>query len=568
MSALGLTAEVMKGRGEDAHLEKVWVCAPFEVLGRVRDPLGEGWARHLRWQDPDGRVHEHAVSDRALHGDVGILAADLAERGLRIAVVRTAKSQLAEYLNGVEVRQRITTVTRTGWHRVGETKVFVLPDETIGSPADEIVILAGSPASPYASRGTLEDWQNSIGRLTAGHSRLVLAVSTALAGPLLDLIGGEGGGLNLFGQSSKGKTTALRVAASVWGRGGADPGFVRSWRATANAQESTAAIVTDTLLCLDEIGVAEGRDAAMAVYQLASGVGKGRSARDGSIRTPMTWRVLTLSTGEMPLAAKISEDRNRRAFAGQAVRLIDVAADAGQGFGLFDGPGPEDDPALLAERLAKAAASTYGTLGPAFVRALANAGLEQARQIIADLVKEFVADNVPAGADGQVRRVATRLGLIAAAGEFATSFHLVPWAEGESEDAAARILSEWIATRGGGEAAEIGQSIAQVRKFFEAYGDARFESVDDPETRIAHTRAGWRRGFEDRRTWLVLPEVWRTEICTGLDPVATARILADRGMLKPDGCGKLQRSERTPGGRTLRVYVVNASILDGGANAT
>jgi uncharacterized protein (DUF927 family) len=90
----------------------------------------------------------------------------------------------------------------------------------------------------------------------------VLAVSTAFAGPLLGLTGAEGGGLNLHGPSSKGKTTALQAAASVWGRGATDPGFVRSWRGTANSQESGAALVSDTLLCLDEIGVAEARDAA------------------------------------------------------------------------------------------------------------------------------------------------------------------------------------------------------------------------------------------------------------------------------------------------------------------
>ncbi len=177
----------------------------------------------------------------------------------------------------------MTTVNRTGWHVVGERQVFVLPDQVVGQPDNETVVLVGAAAAPYSSRGTLDDWRQGIGRLSTGHSRIVLAVATALAGPLVHLVSGEGGGLNLYGQSSKGKTTTLRAAASVWGRGSADPGFVRSWRATANAQEATAAIVTDTLLCLDEIGVAEGRDAAAAVYQLASVWGKaGRRGTDRS----------------------------------------------------------------------------------------------------------------------------------------------------------------------------------------------------------------------------------------------------------------------------------------------
>jgi uncharacterized protein (DUF927 family) len=381
------------------------------------------------------------------------------------------------------------------------------------------------------------------------------------------LVSGEGGGLNLFGQSSRGKTTALKAAASVWGRGASDPGFVRSWRSTANAAEATAAIVTDTCLCLDEIGVAEGRDAAAAVYQLASGVGKGRAARDGSMRTPLTWRVLTLSTGEMPMAAKIAEDKQRRAYAGQAVRLLDIPADAGRGFGVFDHPGDEGDPARLAEALQQAATGAYGEAGPAFVRALVGCGLDQARRMVGDIVEAFVAENAPSDADGQVRRAAARLGMVAAAGELAQSFGIVPWREDEAEAAAARALRDWIGSRGGTEPAEVRSAISQVRKFFELHGETRFESADDLDARAVQQRAGWRRGQGDERVWFVLPEVFRSEVCHGLDPVATARILADREMLKPDGRGKLQRSERTPGGSTLRVYVITSAVFEGGEDA-
>ena len=33
------------------------------------------------------------------------------------------------------------------------------------------------------------------------------------------------------------------------------------------------------------------------------------------------------------------------------------------------------------------------------------------------------------------------------------------------------------------------------------------------------------------KVWLVLPEVFRTEVCAGLDPMLVAKVLADRGML-------------------------------------
>ena len=102
-----------------------------------------------------------------------------------------------------------------------------------------------------------------------------------------------------------------------------------------------------------------------------------------------------------------------------------------------------------------------------------------------------------------------------------------------------------------------------MRRFFEAHGEARFEPVEgDPDARPVPNRVGWRKGSGSERIWLVLPELWRTEVCAGFDAVATARALAERGILKPDGAGrKLQRSERTPYGNK-RVYVITAEIFE------
>jgi putative DNA primase/helicase len=95
-----------------------------------------------------------------------------------------------------------------------------------------------------------------------------------------------------------------KLKIHVWGRGGT-PGYVRSWRATANGLEGAAASATDTCLVLDELGVGEARDVAASVYTLANGVGKARAARDGSSREPRCWRVFVLSSGESPVETKL-----------------------------------------------------------------------------------------------------------------------------------------------------------------------------------------------------------------------------------------------------------------------
>src|SRR3982074_2840528 len=94
-------------------------------------------------------------------------------------------------------------------------------------------------------------------------------------------------------------------------------------RTTANALEGAAAIHSDTLLALDELGMIDPREAAAAACQLAAGRGKGRSARDGSLRASMTWRTMVISTGEVRLSDKLVEGK-QKARAGQQVRLVDI----------------------------------------------------------------------------------------------------------------------------------------------------------------------------------------------------------------------------------------------------
>jgi putative DNA primase/helicase len=129
-----------------------------------------------------------------------------------------------------------------------------------------------------------------------------------------------------------------------------------------------AASASDTVLILDELGVVDVRDAAVGIYGLANGSGKARAARDGSLREPRTWRVLILSTGEIPIATKLGEDGGRKARAGQLVRMLDIPADRGKGFGAFDHGGPGNDAGALAKAFKQAAISDYGTAGPEFVR--------------------------------------------------------------------------------------------------------------------------------------------------------------------------------------------------------
>jgi putative DNA primase/helicase len=550
-------------KGKNGVLVSDWISAPFEVLGACRDPNGRLWGKQLRFRDADNRVHTHHVQDAALHGDPGVLCATLASDGLTIC--RSAHRDIAEYLSGAIVDTRLTMVTRTGWHDIGGQPAFVLPSKTFTSGASERVELDGSVQGPYDARGSVEAWKLGVGTLAKGQSLPMFMISAALAGPLMDLVGAEGGGVHIFGGSSIGKSAMLQAAASVWGRG-ATPGYVRSWRATANGLEGAAASATDTCLVLDEIGVGEARDVAAAVYSLANGVGKARAARDGSSREPRSWRIFLLSSGELPVESKLGEDRGRKTRAGQLVRLMDIPADRGFGHGAFDNPGGYSHAGGLADAIKDAAVSAYGTAGPEFVQRIVADGLAGITDVAKAFTKAFVDRVIKPDASEQVKRVAKKFALIACAGELAITYGIAPWTRGQARSAAIWAFNQWLERRGGGGAHEEQQAIEQVRLLVEQHGEARFERVEDygiMEEDKVRDRLGWRRGEGSDREWWVPPQVWKEVICEGLDPTSVARTLHAHGMLRKQGDKHWQAVVRI-GNASRRAYVLTAAILDGG----
>ena len=79
----------------------------------------------------------------------------------------------------------------------------------------------------------------------------------------------------------------------------------------------------------------DAREAGEVAYMLANGTGKQRAQRDGLAKPKASWRLLFLSAGEIGLAQHMRE-AGKKARAGQEVRLADIPADAGAGYGLFE----------------------------------------------------------------------------------------------------------------------------------------------------------------------------------------------------------------------------------------
>jgi uncharacterized protein (DUF927 family) len=178
-------------------------------------------------------------------------------------------------------------------------------------------------------------------------------------------------------------------------------------------------------------------------------------------------------------------------------------------------------------------------------------------------------NRVPSSATGEVFRAAQRFGLIAAAGELATGARITGWEPGEPTEAAARCLKSWIDARGTIGAGDIEAAISQVRQFIGAHGASRFQSTKprhDQQGNVIHerviNRAGFRVEGEDGEVseYLILPEVFRGEVCAGFNYMEVARALLKRGHLDCE-LPHLTKKPRLPELGSTRVYAIKSSIL-------
>jgi putative DNA primase/helicase len=482
-----------------------------------------------------------------LSGSGDAYRAVLLDGGLYIAPGAMARNHLTSYIQGTHTAVRARCTDRTGWHGAA----FVLPDRVIGDQGRERVIFQSAVGATnyYGTAGTLEDWQREIAALCRGNSRLTFSVSTAFASVLLDLLGDENGGVHLQGPSSEGKSAACYAAASVYG--GRD--YLHRWRATTNGLEAIATAHSGALLILDEIGQVDPREAGEIAYMLANGTGKHRAERSGGARRAPSWRVLLLSTGEIDLAQHMLS-AGKRARAGQEVRLLSVPANPGSGLGIYETLHGFANGAELSKAIDARTRRYHGTAGPAFIDRVANE-IEQLPVLLRSVRMSFLDAHLPGEASGEVHRAADRFALIAVGGELATRFDITGWPAGAAGQAAASCFRAWIDGRGGTGSRETAAILSQVRRFFEAHGEARFHNWDTPNERPIVNRAGVRKRDGETWTYYVLPETFREDLGAGYDSKAVIQVLDQAGLLIRDKYeGKPAGNVRLPGIGMTRCY--------------
>jgi len=362
--------------------------------------------------------------------------------------------------------KRTRLVDSTGWHG----SAYLHPEGAIGD-SEETLICRGNKRAlgVFAAKGRLSDWQARIAALAPGNSRLIFSLSVGFSGPLINPCGAPSFAFHWVGDSSEGKSGSLAAAGSIWGN---PSDSVHSWRHTDNALEYTAAQHNDGLLILDELKEVDPKQAGAIAYMLSNSKGKGRAHHAGGLREALTWRIAMLSSGELALADHLAS-AGQKAHAGQSVRFIELPSNGRAGLGMWNELHGLSDGRTFTDTLKAHAAKYHGTAGRAFVAALIDR-LPEVPATAKRLEEAFFARYVPGDAGGQAKRVAACFALVAAAGELAIEWQIVPWPPQAAFDAAGTLLREWLSERPTAGNLEEAQILAHVRRVMEKGWQARF----------------------------------------------------------------------------------------------
>lgn len=420
--------------------EDIPICQPFDVVGRASDITGtEGAGRIISFENENG-VHVEMTLDRAELSKTngGETIERLSDAGMLFFGHGTAwRNEMLGLLNRITVDRRVIVAPRPGFQRdrTGKVLGFLCPT------GEYIDAGQGGPLTRLDSRaqvqdtglmGTLDGWKDAADAAlwrvdpddpdnTTGNFHWTLCLAAGFGGVLLGLLRGEPVGFNLSGTTSRGKTVALRTAASIW----ANPDFAKgtcfTMNTTVNAIEDLASIGSETVLALDDLAsMSRPQELSPMLFGLSSGAGKSRKAgRGAGLTKGADFRPFVLLSNERGLRSTIKGAGNGDYRAGVSVRFPDV-----------DVTGAKKRTHVEMDRINKTD-QNFGHAGPAFVRHLIETGLVQDADKVQRRVsaaQDRIAGHGSAGGDASspaVRRAAKVFAIAQVAGELAVEAGLL-----------------------------------------------------------------------------------------------------------------------------------------------
>ena len=498
--------------------KETWICDNLELAGEGKTLSGE-YYYIFQWQNHDEDAPRTVAIAREDFGtDSGWKM--LKAQGLKMTQGSGLTQKLTEYFhfNGNHCTQwTITNVT--GWLN----GAYLLPNgEIIGEPKKPIYFTDRSSSSlGYTTSGTLTDWQREIAQNVRGNASMMIGVAVALAAPMLSLLGRESFGVHLFAESSKGKSTTLNIANSIYG----NPEKIKlSWSTTATGVKNEAAARNDGFITLDEIGQAkDGKNLETIAYDLFNETDKIRGEKEGGNRQIKRWKVSALSTGEKDLETQLRM-QGAKVHAGQLVRLLNVPLEEANHLHNF----PNNK--AHADHLNEKVQECFGVIGREWIAFLSN-NADTVKNTYKIIRQKWL--DLSNNMSGQVQRVAgDRFAVLETALYLAKD--LTQWTEEDSAQAILKNFLNWKEEFGENSREET--SLIRILTDWLLVNEASFiEYPADPNARRPVKASGVRvlanEAKKEEEHYFIYPKIF-DEIIDGFPKNMAHSILFSSGVLK------------------------------------
>ncbi|WCP84209.1 DUF927 domain-containing protein (plasmid) [Vibrio harveyi] len=532
------------------------LCSPVMVSATTYSDDGKEGGILIKWIDRANRVRQQSYPQQILATPKALIESLMRQRVIYITSNTNDQKKFVDYLQRQLPDKQILYVQKLGWTMKNS---FVFGDEILGN--EEVIYQPLGP-KPESLKivGNVEDWNELFGKYCVNNPVLTVAVLSSLASPLLGLLGKDGSIFHAIGKSSTGKSIALGVSCSVFGK------EKDVWKTTDNRMENKFEASSGVGIQLDEMGEATPKAVENIAYMLANGKGKGRMNPDGSSQRDRTWSLNAFSTGEITIGQKISMGGSK-ITGGVSVRCVEGITDI-YDYGCFNDIHDFESGEAFAKHLETCAGikggrynpKASGALGYEFVKCLQNT-VEENPNIISEFI-EHIKVNVnamaPMDCDSQVKRMCDGLCILVLAGELAIEFGLLDWSGDTPYEMCKKfLLDSVIPTRGSIESKEESNAIEQVTDFMDLYHMSHFTPLksDDCEKPIISSghHYGWYEGYGENRMYYITAAGWK-EITKGLNQKAVTDALIKNDMLVP-GKDYIPQQKKI-NGKNTRVYAI------------
>jgi hypothetical protein len=305
------------------------LSAPVIITERCRDiHRGTEWVK-LAWLR-DG-IWQTQIVERKVVADARRII-ELAGHGL--PVTSNNSKSLVQYLDDFEAQNldRLPTAAvshKMGWQGKdgnngflwGRTLITDNENADVSAPAANTIKLIrfrgrdegdDQLADGFRSAGQFDAWVEAVEPLK-DFPRALLALYTGFVPVMLPILRASNFVIDFSGATTSGKTTCLRVAASVWGNPDerSQAAALSTWNGTATWRERSPAVLNHLPFIMDETKhVRHGNEVAKTIYAVVQGRGRGRGTLTGIAEQEHCQTVL-MSSGEQP-AVSFTNDGGTR----------------------------------------------------------------------------------------------------------------------------------------------------------------------------------------------------------------------------------------------------------------